>query len=125
LHAAAWFGHELASRVLVESSADIESRSSDGETPLFAAARNGHGAVVRLLATNGADIKAQARGWTPLRVARSNGYTAVANALTRFYNSVFSMIRLGIRVILEYYSGLARDTARDAKLLAIRNIRVF
>jgi ankyrin repeat protein len=42
-------------RLLVEKGADTESKDKYGQTPLWWAAENRHGAVVRLLVEKGAD----------------------------------------------------------------------
>jgi ankyrin repeat protein len=41
LHAAVWYGRESTSKALMEYGANMESRSQDGEIPLFVAARHG------------------------------------------------------------------------------------
>jgi ankyrin repeat protein len=43
-------------RLLLEGKAEIESKDSDGRTPLSWAAANGHEAVVRLLLKGKAEI---------------------------------------------------------------------
>lgn len=45
--------------LLLESGANVDSRNSDGATPLYGAAQNGHVGVVRLLLFHRADVNAQ------------------------------------------------------------------
>lgn len=83
-HAAAK-GHLEALTHILQSgaSAEPEARYDDG-TPLQAAAKNGHFAVVELLLANGADVNAPANEshkGTALQLAAAGGHTAVAQRL--------------------------------------------
>jgi len=46
-------------KLLLEKGADVDSKASDGQTPLSLAAANGHEDVVKLLLENRADVHAQ------------------------------------------------------------------
>ena len=55
---------------LIDHGADVNTRSSEGDTPLHAAVRNGSAEVVELLLRHGADVNApDDKGQTPLEVA--------------------------------------------------------
>jgi len=56
LHLAAWEGHLSCVELLLDRSADINSRGEDGSTPLIWAAWKGRLACVRLLLDRGADL---------------------------------------------------------------------
>ena len=57
---------------------------SRGRTPVFAAAENGHDAVIRILANSGADVNIRSRGRTPVFAAAENGRDAAICALAEF-----------------------------------------
>ena len=86
LHLAAYFGLESSVATIIGSGIDtelVDSRDSNGLTPLSWAADIGHEAVVRLLLDTGtvdADSKDNA-GWTPLWRAAENGHEAVVRLL--------------------------------------------
>jgi hypothetical protein len=48
-------GHEAVVRLLLEKGAELESKDSEGQTPLSWAAAKGHEAVVQLLLEKGAE----------------------------------------------------------------------
>jgi len=70
LHLAAYFGVQEAANVLLETGkAGVESKDTDGRTPLSWAAENGHEAVVKLLLDTGkmdVDSEDDVYGRTPL-----------------------------------------------------------
>eukprot|EP00931_Biecheleriopsis_adriatica_P091741 TRINITY_DN65624_c0_g1_i1.p1 TRINITY_DN65624_c0_g1~~TRINITY_DN65624_c0_g1_i1.p1 ORF type:complete len:376 (-),score=82.76 TRINITY_DN65624_c0_g1_i1:35-1105(-) len=74
LHLAAAGCHEAVLALLLASGADIEQRSSAGDTPLLVACRSGAAAIVRRLVKAGADLSAKtALGDTAVQVAQSSG----------------------------------------------------
>jgi hypothetical protein len=84
MNVAARMGHEAAVRLLLENSAELESKDNKyGQTPLSLAARMGHGAVVKLLLEKGAELESKDKkyGWTPLLWAAEKGHEAVAKLL--------------------------------------------
>jgi len=52
LHAAASCNHEAVVRVLLENGAPINAKDKGGRTSLFWAKKNGHSAIVQILAQN-------------------------------------------------------------------------
>ena len=78
LHYAAHNGHIAIVLLLCDHGADVEARTTlarIGSGPLHLAALNGHISVAKeLIEVRNADINARNdNGWTPSRVARSNG----------------------------------------------------
>ena len=62
-------------KMLIESSADTNFKTSSGTTALHYAAFNGNIEIINLLIKNGADVKARAKdGVTPLHYAASKNY---------------------------------------------------
>jgi ankyrin repeat protein len=60
----------LAVSSLLDQGADVDARNSAGQTPLLAAAQNGHVKAMEILLSRGADVDAQDdRGRTALMVA--------------------------------------------------------
>jgi ankyrin repeat protein len=77
-------GHEAVVKLLLEKSAELESKDKKwDQTPLLWAARNGHEAVVKLLLEKGPKLesKDQERDQTPLSWAVKNGHEAVVKLL--------------------------------------------
>ena len=68
-------------RLLLQAGADKDRASTDGRTPLWQAALNGHEAVVRLLLEAGADMDRAHRGRTPRRAAALKRHEAVVRLL--------------------------------------------
>ena len=70
---------ETISRISVGSAeaggANVNAKNRFGDTPLMAAALNGHLEIVRKLRAQGADI--DPRGWTPLIYAATGGHDDV------------------------------------------------
>lgn len=56
LYYAANTGHEAATRLLLESGADITEEDFNGRTVLYKAADNGYEGIVRLLLDNVTDV---------------------------------------------------------------------
>src|SRR5206468_6074212 len=61
--------------VLLAAKANVNAKNRFGDTPLMAAALNGHLEIVRRLRTQGADL--EPRGWTPLIYAATGGHDDV------------------------------------------------
>ena len=75
-------GHEAVVKLLLEKGAELETKNTDGRTPLSYAARNGHEAVVELLLEKGAELETKDKdGETPLSYAARNGHEAVVKLL--------------------------------------------
>ena len=79
LHLAAYFGVEAVVKLLLE---DVNSKASDGQTPLHWASKSGHLETAQLLLEKGANINtADKAGLTPLHLASQNGHVKVAQLL--------------------------------------------
>jgi ankyrin repeat protein len=72
LFIAARAGYRATVDALLAAKANVNAKNRFGDTPLMAAALNGHLEVVRKLRTRGADI--DPRGWTPLIYAATGGH---------------------------------------------------
>jgi ankyrin repeat protein len=60
----------------------VNEADSEGSTPLFFAAQNGHVAVVEVLLARGVNVnQADSEGTTPLFIAAQNGLLAVVEVL--------------------------------------------
>ncbi|KAK4243163.1 ankyrin repeat-containing domain protein [Corynascus novoguineensis] len=83
LHVAAYFGISDVLETLLHSSNNNDVKDSFRRTPLWWAARNGHGAVVKvLLGTGKVDADSKDKdGQTPLSCAAWNGHKAVVKML--------------------------------------------
>jgi ankyrin repeat domain-containing protein 50 len=69
-------------KLLLEKGAELESKDSNGRTPLSWAAEKGHEAVVKLLLEKGAELESKgSNDWTPLSWAAENGQEAVVKLL--------------------------------------------
>jgi ankyrin repeat protein len=82
-HLAAYFGLKEAMITLLENGHDLNSKSSNGQTPLSWAASRGQEAVVKLLVEKGAELETKSKdyGQTPLLYAASRGQEAVVKLL--------------------------------------------
>jgi len=79
LHLAAYFGVEAVVKLLLE---DVNSKASDGQTPLHWASKSGHLETAQLLLEKGADVNAIDRTIrTPLHWASQNGHLETAQLL--------------------------------------------
>ena len=83
IHMLSFFGLEMVMCRQLEDGALVDSRDQYGRSPLLYAAKNGHGAVVRLLLARD-DVKVNSmdrNGMTPLSIAALNGHDAVVRLL--------------------------------------------
>ena len=77
-------GHFDVVRLLIEQSADVDSRISTNSTPLRAAAFIGHLDIVRCLVENGADVNARTNfNSTPLMITCYKGHPNVTSYLVK------------------------------------------
>jgi ankyrin repeat protein len=75
----------MLTRLLFESGADINARSSSGETAFFMAAKAGQTAIVRLFLDKGISVHEIARGYnSPLAVAAGEGHLEVVKVLIEY-----------------------------------------
>ncbi len=84
LHLAAFFGHEKATRVLIEKGADFHalSKNDNCNTPLHAAVANRKSNLVKLLLASGVDVNARTgNSWTGLHFAAYAGNKELAQIL--------------------------------------------
>jgi uncharacterized protein len=82
LHAAAQIGTYAALTQLLSAGADVNARSSGGETPLMLAASRGRLDIIDLLIERGADVNAATEaGNTALMLAAARGQVDAARAL--------------------------------------------
>ena len=73
---------DTVSRLIIVHMADVNAKTSAGETPLHNAARNGHATVIATLLAAGADADAKTNiGFTPLHLAASQGRVSAVLAL--------------------------------------------
>jgi len=83
---------EAMLELLLQGGADVHLRTSDGWTPLHAAAAGGNMDLVKRLLRAGADAGARSRkGTTPADTARSRSHDDVAAFLTRQENDQVSV----------------------------------
>jgi ankyrin repeat protein len=76
---------EMVERLIDTHPSDVDTRASDGGTPLHAALRKGHSDVALFLLGNGADAKAQnSRKETPLHLASRQGDIKVMKTLMKY-----------------------------------------
>ncbi len=84
LHLAAFFDAEPAARLLLNTGAPVNARSTNpmNNMPLHAAAASRNSGIVKLLLDHGASPNAQQHGgWTPLHAAAQNGDVLMASIL--------------------------------------------
>lgn len=82
LRSAAWGGHGVAVRLLLDAGADVDGCDGDGRTALRAAAWGGHEDTVLTLLDYGALVdKADSKGRTPLIAAAYMGHHEVVEML--------------------------------------------
>ncbi|KAH3462598.1 hypothetical protein KXW89_007969, partial [Aspergillus fumigatus] len=76
---------EIVKLLLNTGRVDLESKDSDGQTPLSWAAENGHEGIVKLLLDTGrVDVESKdSDGRTPLSWAAENGHEGIVELLHR------------------------------------------
>ncbi|PQE24784.1 ankyrin repeat and SAM domain containing 6 protein [Rutstroemia sp. NJR-2017a BVV2] len=76
-------GHEAIVKLLLEKGAELETKSTSGQTPLSWAAGNGNEAIVKLLLEKGAELEAKDSFYsrTPLLWATGYGHEVVVKLL--------------------------------------------
>ncbi|HEY3177407.1 MAG TPA: ankyrin repeat domain-containing protein [Casimicrobiaceae bacterium] len=79
LFTAARNGYRATIDVLIAAKANVNAKNRVGDTPLMAAALNGHLEIARKLRAQGADL--DPRGWTPLIYAATGGHDDVVTYL--------------------------------------------
>lgn len=83
MHAAAYHGHEVATKLLVEAGAAVNARAANGGTPLHLAALLGHEGVAELLLGAGAEVgAADVHGATALEMAEAAGGAGMVGLLS-------------------------------------------
>jgi ankyrin repeat protein len=71
-------------KLLISEGADVNEKTTTGDTPLHYAVRYGHEDVAELLISKGADVNAKSKfGYTPLDLAVMRGYTEIAELLRK------------------------------------------
>lgn len=99
---AALKGHEPIVQLLLENGADIEVRSSAGNTALILAAQRGNSAIVELLLQKGADIEAKNNvGGTALFWVALQGDVALVHLLLEKGADIEARDILGIPVLIK------------------------
>ena len=82
IHKAAFDGNIKAVKRHLNVGVDANAQTRSENTPLHAAADQGHSDVVELLIANGAYVIASdVRGWIPLHAAADQGHAVVADLL--------------------------------------------
>jgi len=87
VHQAARDGLEGVMKTLIENGAEMQKRSSSGETPFFLAIKSGHEAIVKLLLDNGQSAHARSNG--------STGIAAISMAIRHKHEAV-------LKILLQY-----------------------
>jgi hypothetical protein len=116
-HLAAYFGLKEAMTALLKNRHDLDSKDSDGQTPLSWAAGNGHEAIVKLLLEKGANPNSKGigqnyfdniHGGTSLLYAAKSGNEAVVKLLHEKGAVLDSMDGSG-RTPLSYAAGKGHE----------------
>jgi ankyrin repeat protein len=79
---ATYFSHETVVEALLDSGAEIESKDTNGHTPLLLAADEGHETVVKVLIEANAETESKdENGQTPLSLAAWKGHETIVKML--------------------------------------------
>ena len=87
IHDAAEKGNLIGVQTELDKGVDVNAKREDGSTPLHGAAEGGHGEIVELLITAGADLHATTvsmlggGGWIPLHSAARQGHRGIVELL--------------------------------------------
>ena len=87
IHDAAFGGDVAGVQTELDKGVDVNAKREDGSTPLHGAAEGGHGEIVELLITAGADLHATTvpmlggGGWIPLHSAARQGHRGIVELL--------------------------------------------
>ena len=87
IHDAAEKGNLIGVQTELDKGVDVNTKREDGSTPLHGAAEGGHGEIVELLITAGADLHATTvsmlggGGWIPLHSAARQGHRGIVELL--------------------------------------------
>ncbi|CAH0052895.1 unnamed protein product, partial [Clonostachys solani] len=120
LHLLAYLGlDELIGEI---AEAEIDAESSDGRTPLWAAAAQGHEAVARLLVERGAAINPKGNIETPLFTPAYRGQEAVARVLIDHGATINPTIKEGFWTPL--FAAVSQGHEAVARLLIGHGARV-
>ena len=87
IHDSAFGGDVAGVQTELDKGTDVNAKREDGSTPLHGAAEGGHGEIVELLITAGADLHATTvsmlggGGWIPLHSAARQGHRGIVELL--------------------------------------------
>jgi ankyrin repeat protein len=82
LHTAAFQGHLVVARFLIENGADANAQNRSGWTPLHDAVNGGHKALVELCLSHSASVQTpDSNGNTPLHIAARRGFRSIVEVL--------------------------------------------
>ena len=87
IHDAVEKGNLIGVQTELDKGVDVNTKREDGSTPLHGAAEGGHGEIVELLITAGADLHATTvpmlggGGWIPLHSAARQGHRGIVELL--------------------------------------------
>ena len=87
IHDAGEKGNLIGVQTELDKGVDVNAKREDGSTPLHGAAEGGHGEIVELLITAGADLHATTvpmlggGGWIPLHSAARQGHRGIVELL--------------------------------------------
>ena len=96
IHDAVEKGNLIGVQTELDKGVDVNAKREDGSTPLHGAAEGGHGEIVELLITAGADLHATTvpmlggGGWIPLHSAARQGHRGIVELLIEMGTDVNS-----------------------------------